>query len=889
MLPELRQIFERTGIRRALSGRALRYGLAFVAVAAGFGLRVALTAWMGPGLPTYITFYPAVMVVALLAGLGPGVLATVLTMLVAGYWILPPTGQFAIAAPIDRVGLALFAGMGLFMSAVAELYRRRGRKAAAYDRETALRETRREKEFLADVLERASQPFAVGYPDGRLGLCNRAYEQLTGYRVEELRAIDWATMLTPPEWREVEKQKLEELHLTGQPVRYEKEYVRKDGTRVPIELLVHLVKVAGGKPEYYYSFITDITVRKQAGEALTSQRKEQQVILESVPAMIFYKDKENHFVRTNKAFEDAMGRGKEKLQGQSLFDLYPREMAEAFWKDDKEVMASRKPRQGIVEPMETPNGTRILETDKIPYFDESGNVIGIIGFAIDITKRKLAEKALSESRNLLQTVIESTSDAIYVKDLQGRYLLFNSAATRTTGRSADEVFGRDDTFLFPPDQARLVMDGDRAVMAGDKIVTYEENVTVASGGRATYLSTKGPLFDGQGRKIGLFGVARDITERKRAEEALRKLNEELEQRVAERTAEVLAASLYARNLLEASLDALVTISKDGKITDVNRATELVTGAPREQLVGSNFSDYFTEPDQANAGYQKVLAEGQVRDFPLTIRHASGRLTEVLYHATVYRDSAGQVQGVFASARDVTERKRMELEHTELLRRLAEAQETERGHISRELHDQLGQELTALKLGLHAIWKRCASAICVPEGLNKMETLVDSLMRDIHRLAWELRPAALDDFGLAIALQRHVAEWSEHSGVPVDYHSDGMDAPRLPTEIETALYRMTQEALNNVARHAKARRISVLLERRPDHVSLIVEDDGQGFDADGAIKTSGSSGRLGLLGMQERARLAGGTLEIESTPGVGTTAFVRIPLAHPALTGTATRL
>ena len=123
----------------------------------------------------------------------------------------------------------------------------------------ALRETRREKEFLANLVENASQPFAVGYPDGRLGLLNRAYEQLTGYSAAELRALDWSATLTPPEWRELEKQKLDELRRTGQPVRYEKEYVRKDGSRVPVELLVHLVCDAEGKPEYYYSFLTDIT------------------------------------------------------------------------------------------------------------------------------------------------------------------------------------------------------------------------------------------------------------------------------------------------------------------------------------------------------------------------------------------------------------------------------------------------------------------------------------------------------------------------------------------------------------------------------------------------------------------------------------------------------
>jgi PAS domain S-box-containing protein len=229
------------------------------------------------------------------------------------------------------------------------------------------------------------------------------------------------------------------------------------------------------------------------------------------------------------------------------------------------------------------------------------------------------------------------------------------------------------------------------------------------------------LWNSQGQPIGLIaligrqpladtGLAESILllvavraagelERQQAEEALRKLNEELEQRVAERTAEVRAASLYARNLIETSLDPLVTISRDGKITDVNHATELATGVPRERLIGSNFSDYFTEPDKANAGYQKVIAEGLVRDYPLTIRHAAGHTMHVLYNAAVYRNEAGEVQGVFAAARDITERKRMEDAHSDLQRRLVVAEETERGRISRELHDRLGQDLTALKLGL----------------------------------------------------------------------------------------------------------------------------------------------------------------------------------------------
>lgn len=133
----------------------------------------------------------------------------------------------------------------------------------------------------------------------------------------------------------------------------------------------------------------------------------------------------------------------------------------------------------------------------------------------------------------------------------------------------------------------------------------------------------------------------EISEQKRAEDQSR------------------AASLYARSLIEASLDPLVTISPDGKITDVNKATELVTGVSREQLIGSDFSDYFTEPEKAREGYQQVFLKGFVKDYPLAIRHTSGKVTDVLYNATVYKNEAGEVQGVFAAARDVTELERAE--------------------------------------------------------------------------------------------------------------------------------------------------------------------------------------------------------------------------------------
>ena len=211
-----------------------------------------------------------------------------------------------------------------------------------------------------------------------------------------------------------------------------------------------------------------------------------------------------------------------------------------------------------------------------------------------------------------------------------------------------------------------------------------------------FLVSTTPLHDAQGRLIGSVHVARDITERKQAEEALQKAHDELEIRVQERTTELKgvvealqdemagrtqaeeayrSAASYGRSLIEASLDPLVTISAEGKVTDVNKATELVTGISRDRLIGSDFSNYFTEPDEARAGYQKVFAEGAVRDYPLAIRDTKGHVTEVLYNATVYKNEAGELQGVFAAARDVTAQKAAEQERLRLIAAIEQSGES----------------------------------------------------------------------------------------------------------------------------------------------------------------------------------------------------------------------
>jgi PAS domain S-box-containing protein len=224
--------------------------------------------------------------------------------------------------------------------------------------------------------------------------------------------------------------------------------------------------------------------------------------------------------------------------------------------------------------------------------------------------------------------------------------------------------------------------------------------------------------------------------------------------------------------------------------------------------------------------------------------------------------------------DVTERTRAEQARQQLLQQLVNAQEEERRRISRELHDSLGQHLTALHLGLKSIQTQDGCPISVADEIQQMRELALQIDAEVERLSFELRPPALDDLGLADALRRHIQQWSATSGIVVDLHLRGLDHERLPSFVETTLYRIVQEALTNVVKHAGVARVSLIIERRRAEVIAIIEDNGRGFDLEAA---EAAPRRLGLKSMAERAALAGGRLDIETEPGSGTTIYVHIPL------------
>jgi PAS domain S-box-containing protein len=377
---------------------------------------------------------------------------------------------------------------------------------------------------------------------GEVTEANDAYLRMIGYSADDLaaRRVRWRD-LTPPEYAPVDDRALELLRTDGLCPPFEKEYIRRDGQRIPVLLGAALLPHSQHEGVAY---ALDLTGVKQAERELLRQRQEQEIILDSVPAMIWYKDRDNRIIRANAVAAASRGVSKADLEGKSTWDLYP-EHAQAYHQDDLEVIESGRPKMGIVEPLQTASGEkRWLCTDKIPYHDEHGEIVGVIVFATDITELKEAEDALRREQQLMQILMDNMPDAIYFKDRDSRFLRTNMAHARIMGlANPQEAIGRSDADFFRPmDAAAFRADEKTVIDTGRSVVGRIEYHGGSSGEMRWWSTTKVPIQGEAGDIVGIAGITRDISAVKRAEEEIRQLNEALEQRVADRTARLEAAN-----------------------------------------------------------------------------------------------------------------------------------------------------------------------------------------------------------------------------------------------------------------------------------------------------------------------------------------------------------
>jgi len=519
------------------------------------------------------------------------------------------------------------------------------------------------------------------------------------------------------------------------------------------------------------------------------------------------------------------------------------------------------------------------------------------------TKKARATGADFRERDVrawLAAIIDSSDDAIVSKTLDGVITSWNRSAERLFGYSATEAVGQSIYLIIPDDRRAEEADVLARLGNGEKIDPFETVRRTKDGHRIAVSLTVSPIRDSRGTIIGASAVPRDIRDRHQ--------NDELRARLAA--------------IVDSSDDAIVSKRLDGTITSWNRSAERLFGYSAAEAVGQSI--FRIIPEDRRAEEVEVLSRlrrGEKIDHFETVRQAKdGRRVTVSLTVSPIRDAKGTIVGASKVARDITERVRaqdalrraheeleervsertadlsrlnealrVEIEHrrraeeerTELFTRLVLAQEDERRRIARDLHDQLGQQMTALRLTLETLK---ALAVERPELHTQVATLEDlarQLDQDISFRVWELRPAVLEGLGLAAALTEYAGNWSKRFGIHAELHMTRPADERLTSETETTIYRFAQEALNNVVKHARANRVDIVLEQGPAHVSLIVEDNGIGFDP----STSALGQGFGLTGMRERAALVDADFQIESAPGRGTMILLRVPVTAATVKST----
>ena len=914
-------------------------------------------------------------------------------------------------------------------------------------------EVRKNEALLASLLENSSQPFGVGYPDGSLGLVNRAFEQLTGYSREELKYTDWSKILTPQEFRDMETEKLKELKHTGKPIKYEKEYIRKDGTRVPIELLVHIVKNEEGLTEYYYSFITDTTERKKAEKALKESEDKYRSIFNNMLdgfaycKMIFENDHPIDFtyLEVNKSFEKLTGL--KNVIGKNVSEVIPN-----IKESDPELLEiyGRVALTGQQEIFEMYLESLKMWFSVSVYSPQKEYFVAVFDV---ITERKQAEEEqkqllleIQHKEEELSALIENIVDEVWFCDVHGNIILANAAARKFENETEQENLKSLDNLIssvevYNVDGFARSRDGSPLIRAlnGEILFDFEEVIVFPSTGKKSYRNvTSAPIKDNNNKITGAVAVVRDITDRKKIEAELDMYSKNLESLVIARTADLEDAynslkeseehyltlfnsidegfctidvifdsdnkpvdyrfleinpafekqtglhdaqgklmrdlapdheenwfetygkialtgkpmrfvnlakelnrwydvyafkvgdcesrevailfnditkfketkealelsSRYNRSLIEASLDPLVTIGPNGRITDVNKSTESATGYSRDEIIGTNFSDYFTEPEKAQSGYKQVFKEGTVHDYPLEIKHKNGEVTPVLYNASIYKDKSGEVIGVFASARDITQMKKAEnklREYQDTLEEKVKKRTEELAKSNAELehfayvasHD-LREPLRMITSFLQLLERRYKDQLdhdadefigFAVDGAKRLDEMINDLLEysRVTNKEQVFRPVKLENV-LEEALINLIVPTEEHNAI-IDY-----DSLPIVNGDEKLLVQLFQNLIGNAIKYhgQKPPKIHISSIKEKNQYIISIKDNGIGIDSQHLDRIFTIFQRLhrndeyegtgiGLAIAQKIVHQQGGEIWVESEPGKGSTFYFSIPI------------
>jgi PAS domain S-box-containing protein len=487
--------------------------------------------------------------------------------------------------------------------------------------------------------------------------------------------------------------------------------------------------------------------------------------------------------------------------------------------------------------------------------DDKGKPIRMMGSMMDISVLKKAEQEIMKGKELADKIIDSLPGVFYFYDSDGNFIRWNSQFEKVTGYSADEISKMSATEFFREEDREYITEKIAGVFS-QGVNEAEARLKTKSGEVIPYYF-KAVLITLDGKPC-LLGSGVDMSERVKMEEELR-----------------LSERKY-RSLVEQAADAIIIFTQEGWIVDTNPTSTKLLGYNRAELTSRKLTDIMFADDVANDPIiYDLLGKGDSIIKRRRFRAKDGRAIPVEVHSKKLPD--GRYLGMI---RDLTERIEAERQLQESYRQIRELtghlqniREQERSHIAREIHDELGQQLTVLKMDVSWLNKKVgAGDEEIKSKLKSLTAMLDGTVKTVRRISSELRPSLLDDLGLVAAIDWHLREFENRSGVHTDFSEPEGDLDLTDT-VKTGIFRIFQESLTNVARHAEARSVKVDLHRDNGSIVLRIEDDGKGFN-----KLQANSRRtLGILGMKERTTMMGGTYDISSESGKGTVVVVSVPV------------
>jgi len=726
------------------------------------------------------------------------------------------------------------------------------------------------------AVDHSSEGMCIVAADGRILAANDTACRRLEYTREELLAMTISD-IDPLFPRERWPAHWQELKTAGRLV-IETINRTKQGRTFPVR--VSIAYLPWANEECCCSVITDITERKQADAAIRESEERYRLLVTQATDLIYRTDATGHVTFVNPTAMRLMGYAEPECLGRRFDEFIRpdfRAQAERFYGHQ---FVRKTPTTYFEFPARTKDGLEIWFGQNVQLMQQDGRVAGFSAVARDITERKRIEQALQESEGRLRSLFDASPIGLSILDLAGHYIQVNEAFVRMTGYSDEEL--RTRTFLditHPEDREPNATFAAQAALG--EIRSYQvEKRYVRKDSTLIWVHVTGTVLRNHaGQVTHRLGMVEDITQRKRVEEALRLSNERFE----------LAA--------EGSREGLWDVQRPS--LDFDNASLPVYYSPRfKALLGLTDEEF---PNVLGSWTSRLHPDDRARVFAALYAHwnrkepyeieyrlqtKSGAYRWYVARGQAMWDEAGHPLRMAGSLSDITERKQAEeqlrLSHEQLQALTAHLQsirEEERTRIARELHDELGQGLTGLKMDVAWLQKQLASLGLqetrpLLEKTGEMENLIHASVQGIRRLVSELRPPILDHLGLVDALKWLAHDFQKRQAITCEFACSIPDAI-LSASATTALFRIAQEALTNVARHAKATHVNMRMTSEDGHLQLTIRDNGVGFDEAAASRPAS----FGIIGIQERVRLLGGAVRFRGRQGKGTQMTVRIPWEH----------